>query len=53
MPILEKSSVFLFANEEDFAKCLAQAYNNAMLASATSVLGHKFVSGNASMLEKM
>jgi len=51
--VLERSKFYSFANEEDFAKYLAQIYHYAVTTSAMSTRGQKLVRANSEMLEKM
>lgn len=51
--ILARSRAYAFADEEEFAEYLAKTYHYAMSTSATSTIGHKFVSANPDILKEM
>jgi len=51
--MIARSSIYGFANEKEYGEYLAQAYDFAMLTSAMSMMGDKFISGNPTVLKTM
>ena len=51
--MIARSNVYGFANEKEYGEYLAQAYDFAMLTSAMSMMGDKFINGNPAVLKTM